>query len=235
MLKNKVLLTGITIMAAIFFAGDITLGQTGSSLPIESAKDMFFDKSRSIAYILNGDSTISAYDFVKKSFVLSRVSLPEVANIKQILASPNGSIIALVYYTQAAGYRVAVYSVPLNNEKGNAIIPGPNYFLGNELIQGTASMAFSSDEKMLFVDYGENTLYIFSTNTSKQERITVGQFPSTIAIDNAGMVLVLNKKSEDLSIVDPFKRVVRATVKLGLNPQNILFNKITKSENTTIV
>lgn len=214
------------IVAAIFFAGDIVLGQTASPLPIEKIRDISFDQDRSIAYILNGDDTISAYNFVKKEFLFSRIPLLGAANPKQILVSSDGSIVALLQNPNGKEFSVTIYNVSSNEEK-DILVPGPSYRLDGALTQGKVNMFFPPEGNTLFVGYGENSLHIFSTNTSRQETVAVGQFPTAIDIDSAGMVLVINEKSENLSIVDPFKKIVRATVQLGSSPQKILFNKVT--------
>src|SRR3989338_8517322 len=78
----------------IFVALSLTLVDTqavfaaansGDDKPIERAKWMVFDETRSTMFILNNDDTLSAYDAANNTFTLSRKSFPGVKNAYYIL------------------------------------------------------------------------------------------------------------------------------------------------------
>lgn len=224
------MLTRMSMVAVIFvpivLSGmSVAVGQSPSSLPIEGARDMSFDQIRSTAYVLNSDGTLSAYNVAEKKFLFSRVSSPGALDPLQILASPApndaDATIAIFHRVGFQQYGVAFYRV-----SNDGLTAGPSYVLEERLASGKTGMEFSADGKTLFVNYGERGLYILSVGAPKQDKVTVGTFPRAIAMDDDGRVLVVNGKSEDLSIVDPVRKTVQATVKLGSDPRVIIFNKV---------
>lgn len=227
MSKYKIrLISGAAIVATIF-AGNFLWAKTGSAPPVAQIKDISLSRDQSVAYILNGDGTVSAYDLSKENFIFSRISLVGAINPRRILVDPENSALALVDSVGAKDLRISIYRIELTGEGKERLSLGPSYLLGAPTAQGALSMVFSQDGKTLFAGFGMDALHILSSDKQEQAQIVVGELPRAIATDSAGMVLVANEKSGSLSIVDPLRKALRATVKLGSSPREILFNTVT--------
>ncbi|MBI4114263.1 MAG: hypothetical protein HY445_00280 [Candidatus Niyogibacteria bacterium] len=214
------------ISAAFFVVPPNVFAKIDNAVPsIERAVAMAMDESHSQIFVLNRDSTISIYDFKSDTFVISRKSIPNLSKPFTLFVSPDGSFVAFFSSIQSLSFTVSIFKT---NDILTSDSPKPTatYVLPPVTI-GAAIGKFSDDSKTLFVIHGKNTVYFLNAETPRQELLTVGDTPRAMDFDTSGKLLVLNEKSKDLSVVDVSKRKVVATVKLGLNPKNILFNKVT--------
>lgn len=224
---------GCALSVAFFVVSSNISAQTDNAFPpIEQAVAMAMDESRSQIVILNRDHTISVYDFGSDTFVISRKSISNLNQKKPIrlFISPDGSSIAIFSLTGSLSLDISIFKTNdvLKSDSPN---PTATYVLP-PFISGSGSGAgitkFSDDGKTLFVLHGINNLYFLATESPRPELSTVGDTPRAMDFDNSGKLLVLNEKSKDLSVVDISKKKVVATIKLGSNPKEIIFNNVTK-------
>lgn len=223
-LKIFPLITAVIILFTVSFLQIAFADQ--NKPPIEGAKSMSFDETNLRMFVINNDDSFSVYDFSKNEFSVSRKSLPGIVNIRTIIASPNGSSIAIFSFLE----RSAMVSIFKSSELfGNALPQKAYSYTLPPLLVGQVSGNYSDDSKTLMVAYGENSLFLLGTEHPQQDVIRVGQIPTRVVQDDAGRILVTNLGSQELSIVDQINKKVTARVQLGSNPREILFNKITKN------
>src|SRR3989344_192714 len=226
----KILPLGALVLGVslFFFFSNTVLGQS-ESVSTGVIKGISLEPQSTVAYILNDDKTISAYDLSSKKFTISHAALlPQARNIYKIFGNSDGSRLAVFYGngTSVVELRIAFFDVSQGGKK--QFIAGPDYVLGGQVDQGRVRGVFSSDGDTLFVTYAENTLFSFSAISTEQRQVIVGDLPSAIAITDTGLVLVSNEQSGNLSIVSSADLTVRATVKVGTNPGDVIFNRVTK-------
>ena len=195
--------------------------QTAS--PIERARAIALDESRSVVFVINEDNTISAFSQNENRFLIARKVIPLPGSLRSLLISPDGARIALFHYDPSGSARISVFNA---SEILSADSPRPALsYLLEEITAGRVNGRFSADGKKIFVAYGENLLYMLDTLELKRESFGVGGIPSDIVFDKAGNVLVLSEKSETLNIFDPLKRTVQS-VRLGENPKRLIYNPV---------
>ena len=218
----------------IFVALSLTLVDTqavfaaansGDDKPIERAKWMVFDETRSTMFILNNDDTLSAYDAANNTFTLSRKSFPGVKNAYSILTSPDGAFIA---FSSIAGYSNQIYIFELDDvinsqlpvSRAGYILPVPT--------EGKIISKFSPDGKTLIVSDGIGNILFLDTEKPRQEKMSIdGSAPVKMELDKYGRLLVLKEVSGDLDIIDIFGNKVLATISVGSNSKDVLFNEVT--------
>lgn len=226
-LNKLVLFTAPLVLVFIFIGFAVPRARAADSAPIEKAKAMAVDDTRSTIFVLNNDKTISAYDLAKKEFVISRLLLPGLAlqNPSLILVSPGGAFLAIIStsnrYRQILVFRVTdiIEHQPLN--------PTAVYTFPHK-VSGTQVAAFSPDGQTLFLAYG-NTLSFLSTEKSKKVELTIGGGDLTrIAPIGLKQVAVVNKNKDAVLVVNVARQNVTYTIPVGLVPQEILYNEFTK-------
>jgi len=194
--------------------------------PIEGAKDMRLDKSRSTILVLNSDSTFSAFNVVDKRFTIKRKQFGDIKNIATFYVSGDGSKIALLSSSKSS-LQVSIFKLD-NVLSVNPPLPTAVYSFEPASIVGSSVWKFSEDSKYLYFAHGENKFYILDTEkTSEVFPILVGAIPTKIELDKSGNILILNVGSETLSVVNIATKKV-AEVKLGSGPREVLFNEVTK-------
>lgn len=224
---HRILLLGALVFGASLSFGHTAFGQR-ELVSTGAIKGVTLESQSAIAHVLNDDHTISTYDLSSGELIISHQDLlPQAKNVYQVFGNSDDSKLAVLYNDSVSSVelRVAIFSVPAS---GGQFIAGPDYLLGGQIDQGHVEGVFSSDSKTLFVTYAKNTLFSLSTSITKQQQTTVGDLPSAIALTDTGMVLVSNEQSGDLSIVDASNLNIRATVKVGTNPSDLIFNTVTK-------
>lgn len=218
---------GVLSLGLLLLFGSTAFGQS----PPASAsviKDVSLEPASTIAFMLYDDKTISAYDVSSREVTISRVALvPQARNIYRLFGNADGSTLAVLYETSSGKLRTALFN--LSSDGGKRFVAGPDYLLGERVDQGRVGGAFSPDGETLFVTYGLHTLFSLSATAPRQRQTTVGNLPSAVAFADTGSVLVANKQSGDVSIVDAAGLTVRATVKVGTSPDSVIFNSVTKN------
>ena len=207
------------------------------NIPIKNAQQSIFEENRSLMFILNEDSTISAYDAAGKNFIFIRRPLPGVQDARQIIIGPKGSFIGIRSFI--AGFTsIKIFNID-TIISGEDIIPSASYLIENEDVGGVLLEKFSDDEKSLFLVANNNVFVlssmgdmtqnnVFQSGEKREEKIAVGDIPIIIDMDSSGHLFILNQKSESVSIVDLSKKTVAATVRVGSFPKNLIFNTATK-------
>ena len=195
------------------------------SPPIEMAKTMIIDETRSTVFILNFDGTLSAYNFTDDKFTISRRKLGNVGNPESILISQDGLKLAF-FSLNRSGRLVSIFKLS-DIFAADSFLPTATYSFPR-LTEGSYFGHFSANSKELYITYGENNLFILDTEKNSQDSILVGDNPIRIVSDKSGNIFTLNAKSENLSKIDISKEIVTATIKVGSNPKEILFNDVTK-------
>lgn len=189
---------------------------------IEKIKNIAVDETRSTAFILNYDGSISAYDFTKDSFLFSRKAVLGTENSRTLLVGERGIFVAF-FSEVTAVTKISIFRIDdiMNNAK-----PEPTAVYALPFFsKGRVTGKLSDDEKTIFVTYGENSLLFLDTERVNQKIIEVGGAPIRMALNKSGKLFVLNEKSEDLSIIDLSTRTETKRVKIGKNPSHILFNE----------
>ena len=193
--------------------------------PLEMVKSMAIDDTRTIIFALNFDGTLSAYNFADNKFIIARKELNNAKKPGSILISQDGSKLA-VFSSDRLGRSVSVFN--LNDIlTADSSLPTATYSFPI-LTTGRYFGKFSENGKEIYMSYGENKLFVLDTEKNSQNSISVGDIPLSIELDKSGNIFVLNAKSETVSKVDVKNKSVTATIKVGSNPKEILFNDITK-------
>ncbi|MDP2630974.1 MAG: YncE family protein, partial [Candidatus Uhrbacteria bacterium] len=213
----------MALLVVFFDAGTAFADTDPENVPIDNAKKMILDEKRSIMFIINQDSTVSAYDLIGKTFILSKKSLPNIKDVYSASISPDGSSIALF---SSARYSVGISIFTLDNIIGNqASAPVANY--GIPTAGSQVFGKFSADSKTLIVASG-NTIFFLGVEKIGQETMAVsGGVPTEMEIDKYGRLLVLKEKSADLDVISVAEKKVLATIPLGSIPKKVLYNGTT--------
>lgn len=237
MKSNTFVLCLIALVWVFCFFVPWASAATEADMPIKEARQTAFDETRSTMFIVNADSTLSAYDFVKKIFIFSRKKIPGIQNMRGMVISPKGSFIGLVSQVDAF-LDIKIFNID-DVIHGNELTPIATYLIETET-EGIAVERFSEDEKLFFVTVGKNSLFILKTKEEAaknnvfrsgekyHERITVGDIPVVMDMDSFGHLLILSQKSEEINIVDVSQKAIVAKVRVGSFPKNFIFNPVTK-------
>lgn len=108
----------------------------------------------------------------------------------------------------------------LNENSGDSIgfIPGTT---------GVHGIAFCNDLNKGYTSNGQlNNVFVFDLNSNKiLKQIATGQNPDAISYDDfSKKIITCNGKSKSLSVIDPIKDVVIATIDLGGKPEEAVSN-----------
>jgi len=130
------------------------------SPPIEMAKTMIIDETRSTVFILNFDGTLSAYNFTDDKFTISRRKLGNVGNPESILISQDGLKLAF-FSLNRSGRLVSIFKLS-DIFAADSFLPTATYSFPR-LTEGSYFGHFSANSKELYITYGENNLFILDT------------------------------------------------------------------------
>src|SRR3990167_63637 len=194
--------------------------------PIERAKWMTFDETRSTMFVLNQDDTISAFDVANNTFTLLRKALPGIEGVYTISTSPDG---AFIDFYSAAGPSSVQISIFKLDDVINSQSPSPTarYILPVPS-RGRVFSIFSPDGKTKIASDGIGNILFLDTGQSSQEKMSIaGNVPVKMELDKYGRLLILKEGSEDLDIVDIPGRKVLTTIQLGSIPKDALYNSVT--------
>lgn len=222
-------LAGFIIIFAVLAFGDVSVvfGATGSENdnPIERAKWMAFDETRSSVFVLNDDDTLSAFDVANNTFTFSRKPLPGIKNAYSTLVSQDGTFIA---FFSNVGLLEQISIFRLGDVIDNqAPIPTVSYAFSSPA-EGKILSKFAPDNTTLIVSDGAGNILFLDLEKPKQEKMSIaGSAPVKMEFDKYGRLLVLKEGSGGFDAVDISGKKVLATIQVGSNPKNVLFNEAT--------
>jgi len=198
----------------------------GNDKPIEMAKWMTFDETRSTMFVLNQDDTVSAFDVVNNTFILSRKALPGIKGVFTVLTSPDGSFID---FYSAAGLSSVQISIFRLDDVINSQAPSPTaVYTLPVLTEGRTMSKFSPDSQTLVVSGQAGNILLLDPGKTGQGKIPIdGSAPVKMEFDKYGRLLVLKEVSGDLDIIDIVGKKVLTTIRVGANSKDVLFNEVT--------
>jgi len=205
---------------------------SGNDKPIERAKWMVFDETRSIVFVLNDDSSLSGYDLVNNKFNIVRKALPGVEGAYTFLINSEGSHVA-VFSAMKQTTKVTFFRI--DDIFGQETPEATATYTTSVPTQGRVFGSFSSDGKVLFLADGTEIIRFLDVEGQRSSirsgedvsinTMILGQVSTKMTLDKSGRLLVLSEFSETLSIIDTRQKKVLASIKLGTAPKDILYNQ----------
>lgn len=200
-------------------------GEDTPVVPIERAKWMAFDETRSAMFVLNRDDTVSIFDVASGTFTLSRKPLVGVNNAYSFTTSQNGAFMAFSSVDRQL-HQTSIFRVEdvINNQSPT---PTARYALPVPA-KGWPLSEFSPDSNIMVVSDGQGNIFFLDTEKTAQEKMSIdGSVPIKMAFDKYGRLLVLKEGSVNLDIIDISEKKVLATIQLGSMPKDVLYNSAT--------
>ena len=197
-----------------------------STLPVEHITRIAIDDTRGVAFVMNRDKTLSAYDFSKKEFVLSRVMLPglELQDSATIIISPEGSFIAIL--SASYSYRgVTIFKIS-DLLAHKPLAPTAFYTFATKK-NGNVNATFSQDGKTIFFVYAD-TFAFLSAEESKKQEITLNGILSRVVSIDSDQVMSINQSDNTIVVFDVAHQSTLRVIRVGSTPKEIIYNEVTK-------
>ena len=189
--------------------------------PVFRIKHAAYHREQSLLYVLNGDSTISAYDAAREEFVVARKALSRDYNY--ITVSPSGRSIAFVS-TQAD--RTIIDIVVAESILKNSLPKSVQRF-GVERT-GRSALAFSNnDDQAYLASSVSGKVHLLNIQSGTINEIRVGENPVQMEVSRDGSKLfVLNINSNSVSVVDVASEKLTKTIPVGKIPSVLHYDGV---------
>lgn len=229
-LRFTTLIIGLLLSLAVIYSFTTSVNAQPQDVTLRSEiRYAATNEQGSKLFLLHNNSTVSVYDVEKKQFLVSSKSIVGLANIIDIMVSPDGERVVLINGGVTIGDPATINILPTSQLIGSGGIDFSTVFQANlGVVRGVAS-SFSPDGRIfVLANTAQGRIQVFYIEKKEKYEVATGISPSALTFNSSGNTLfVLNTASENVNVIDLNARKLVASIPVGAEPIGIVFNSRT--------